>query len=103
MSFVVRLTREALEDLQRIEDFLVELALHHADLDLPSRAVAAIRREFRILETNPYTCRKVGLNPLERELVIPFGGSGYVALFEIISEHEVAISAIRHQREDDYH
>lgn len=103
MSFSVRLTREALEDLRRIEDFLVELALQHGDFDLPGRAVEAIRREMRILETNPYTCRKAGGHPLERELVIPFGGSGYVALFEIISEHEVAVSAIRHQREDDYH
>jgi hypothetical protein len=24
-------------------------------------------------------------------------------LFEILSEHEMAVSAIRHQREDDYH
>ena len=103
MSFSVRLTREALEDLQRLEDFLVELASQHGDYDLPVRAVEAIRRELRILETNPYTCRKAGSNPLERELVIPFGGSGYVALFEITSEHEIAVSAIRHQREDDYH
>ncbi len=70
---------------------------------LPMRATDAIRHEMRILQTNPYTCRKVGTNPLERELAIPFGGSGYVALFEIVSEHEVAVSAIRHQREDDYH
>jgi hypothetical protein len=26
-----------------------------------------------------------------------------VALFEIISDDEVAVSALRHQREDDYH
>ena len=103
MSFSVRLTREALDDLQRLEEFLVELASKHGDYDLPIRAVEAIRRELLILETNPYTCRKAGSNPLERELVIPFGGSGYVALFEIISEHEIAVSAIRHQREDDYH
>jgi plasmid stabilization system protein ParE len=103
VSFSVHLTREALEDLQRLEDFLVELALEHGDFELPVRAIDAIRHELRILQTNPYTCRKVGSNPLERELVIPFGGSGYVALFEIISEREVAISAIRHQREDDYH
>ena len=45
MSFSVRLTREALEDLQRLEALPVE----------------------------------------------------------ILSGHEVAISAIRHQREDDYH
>ena len=103
MSFKVSLTRGALEDLQRLEGFLVELAQQHGDFDLPVRALDAIQRELRILETNPYTCRKVGDNPLERELVIPFGGSGYVALFEILSEHEVAVAAIRHQREDDYH
>ena len=103
MSYSVRLTREVLEDLERLEEFLVELASKHGDYDLPVRAVEAIRRELRIIETNPYTCRKAGSNPLERELVIPFGGSGYVALFEIISEHEIAVSAIRHQREDDYH
>lgn len=103
MSFSVRLTREALEDLQRLEEYLVEFAIQHGDFDLPLRAIEGIRREFRILESNPYTCRKVGTNPLERELVIPFGGSGYVALFEILSEDEVVVSAIRHQREDDYH
>jgi len=92
-----------MEDLQRLEEFLVELAMQHGDFDLPLRAIDAIQHEVRILQTNPYTCRKVGGNPLERELVIPFGGSGYVALFEILSEHEVAVSAIRHQREDDYH
>jgi plasmid stabilization system protein ParE len=103
VNFTVRLTREALEDLERLEEFLVEQALEHGDLDLPLRAVEAIRREMRILETNPYTCRKVGSNPLERELVIPFGASGYVALFEIISDQEVTVAAFRHQREDDYH
>lgn len=103
MSFAVRLTREALDDLQQLEEFLVELASKHGDYDLPVRAIEAIRREFRILETNPHTCRKAGSNPLERELVIPFGGSGYVALFEMTSELEIVVSAIRHQREDDYH
>jgi plasmid stabilization system protein ParE len=103
VRFSVRFTRGALEDLQRLEDFLVDQALEHGDFDLPVRAVDAIRREMRILETNPYTCRKVGSNPLERELIIPFGASGYVALFEILSDHEVAVSAFRHQREDDYH
>ena len=103
MSFLVLLTREAREDLQRLEEFLTENALEHGDFELPMRAVDAIHREMRVLETNPYTCRKVGTNPLERELIIPSGNSGHVALFEIISETEVAVSAIRHQREDDYH
>ena len=101
--YTVLLTDEALEDLQRIERFLIELALQHGDYDLPVRAVQAISREIRILETNPYTCRKAGSNAMERELVIPFGTTGFVALFEILSDREVAVAAIRHQREDDYH
>jgi mRNA-degrading endonuclease RelE of RelBE toxin-antitoxin system len=38
-----------------------------------------------------------------RELVIPFGAAGYVALFEIEDNETVTILAIRHQREEDYH
>ena len=34
--------------------------------------------------------------------LIPFGNSGYVALFEIENSHTVTIPAIRLQREDDY-
>jgi plasmid stabilization system protein ParE len=103
VTYAVRLTREALEDLQRLEAFLLEAALKHADWDLPDRALQAIRREFRILESNPFTCRIAFDDRLERELVIPFGASGYVALFHIVSEREIVVSAIRHQREDDYH
>lgn len=103
MNFIVRLTREALEDLQRLEAFLLDAALKYGDWDLPDRAMQAIRREFRILESNPFTCRIAFDNRLERELVIPFGASGYVALFHIVSEREVVVSAIRHQREDDYY
>ena len=39
---------------------------------------------------------------LLREPVIPFGSSGYVALFEIESKDVVTILAVRHQREEDY-
>jgi hypothetical protein len=38
-----------------------------------------------------------------RELVIAFGGVGYVALFEIHDASTVIIGAIRHQLESDYH
>ena len=103
MSYSVSLTREALEDLQRLEDFLFEAALAHGDFDLPQRALDAIRRELQILERNPFTCRIAFDDRLERELVIPFGSTGYVALFHIISDHDVVVSAIRHQREENYH
>ena len=102
MSYAVRLTDEALQDLQRLEDFLIETALAHGDFDLPERALAAIQSEFSILKRNPFTCRIAFDDRLERELVIPFGAAGYVALFHIVSDDEVVVSAIRHQREDDY-
>ena len=51
----------------RLEDFLVEAALQHGDFDLPRRAVDAIRAEFRILETNPFTCRIADDDRLETE------------------------------------
>jgi len=35
--------------------------------------------------------------------VIPFGFSGYVALFEVENSSTVTILAVWHQREDDYH
>jgi len=67
--------------------------------------VDAIRREMRILDDQPRTpAARSGATRLERELIIPFGASGYVALFvEFSASHEVAVSAFRHQREDDYH
>lgn len=103
MRFAVSLTKEAVDDLQRLEDFVIDLASKHGDWELPARAMDAIRREFRVLKSNPFTCRIALDDRLERELVIPFGASGYVALFRIVSHHEVVVSAIRHQREDDYH
>jgi hypothetical protein len=45
----------------------------------------------------------VGDSPFVRELIITFGSTGYVALYEIINETTVIIGAIRHQREEDYH
>ena len=49
------------------------------------------------------SCRKAGSSSFIRELIIPFGNTGYVALFEIVNNSTVIIGAIRHQREDDYH
>jgi len=101
----VVLTKEAEADLLRLFDFLVEreLARNGGDLSLPQRAIDAIGEAFKLLERFPFTCRKAGQSPFLRELVIPFGHTGYVALFEIIDDKTVAIGAIRHQREDDYH
>ncbi|WDD90616.1 type II toxin-antitoxin system RelE/ParE family toxin (plasmid) [Burkholderia sp. FERM BP-3421] len=99
MSYRVRYTRAAREDLVRLYRFWLD-----EDLDTGERALATIRQSLTILQTFPFTCRKVDArNPFLRELIVSFGASGYVALFEIEDDRQVTILAIRHQREDDYH
>lgn len=104
MSYRVVLTVEAEADLLRLFDFLIEQALaSDDDLDIADQAVGAIRAALQALERFPFSCRKVGPGPFLRELVIPFGHTGYVALFEIVDPTTVVVGAVRHQREDDYH
>ena len=105
MSFRVRLTREAQADLERLFDHVLEreLAREGGDLTLAERALEALRAGFSTLESSPFTCRKADSSPFLRELIVPFGRSGYVALFEIENPTDVLIVAVRHQREDDYH
>ena len=98
MSFRVRYTRAARDDLHRLFSFLAE-----QDLAAARRARKAIAKSIELLRDFPWSCRKaVADNPFLRELVIPIGSGGYVALFEIDDEHTVTILAMRHQREDDY-
>lgn len=99
MSFTVRITKAAQEDLQRLLDFLAPV-----DYSAAVRARAAMERVYEFLEELPFACRKADeTNAFLRELLIPFGGAGYVVLFEITDGATVTILAIRHQREDDYH
>lgn len=99
MSYRVRYTRAAREDLRRLYGFLPE-----KDLEAARRARDAILKATDFLQDFPFTCRKADpANPFLRELVIPFGSSGYVALFEIEDPSTVTILAIRRQREEDYH
>lgn len=105
MIFRVRLTLDAEADLERLFDFVLdrELAREGGDLELAEQALVAIRAGIATLKTSPFTCRKAGQSPFLRELIIPFGRSGYVALFEIEGGSEVVIAAVRHQLEEDYH
>lgn len=98
MSFRVRFTLEAKADLERLYSFLAE-----HDLAAAERALDVIDRAWTILEEFPFSCRKAeDSNPFIREIVIPFGSKGYVALFEIEDEQTVTVLAVRHQREEDY-
>ena len=99
MSYRVRYTRAARDDLLRLYAFLLE-----RDPQAAALAREAIGNSIGVLKEFPFTCRKaVPNNPFLREMVIPFGATGYVALFEIENNETVTILAIRHQREDDYH
>jgi plasmid stabilization system protein ParE len=101
MSYRIRFTHEAEDDLMRLFDFLLE-----QDVGTAEKAETAIYKAIELLEFFPFSCRKASdqvNHSLLRELLIPFGGAGYVALFKIDSHETVTIIAIRHQREEDYH
>ena len=99
MSYHVRYTREAKEDLERRYRFLLD-----QDLSAARRAKDAITRGMDFLKDFPFACRKATPDdPFLREMLISFGQSGYVVLFEIEDKSTVTILAIRHQREEDYH
>ena len=105
MNFRVRLTRGAEADLLRLFDFIVERELGRpgGDLEPAEQALAAISAGIATLRSSPFTCRKAGQSPFLRELIIAFGSSGYVVLFEIAGTTDVLVSAVRHQLEEDYH
>ena len=102
MTYRVRFTEEAENDLVKLYEFA--LTRDDADWSVAEQALEAIRNAICCLELTPFSFRKATPDsPFLREMVIPFGASGYVALFEIDTEETVTILALRHQREDDYH
>jgi plasmid stabilization system protein ParE len=104
MSYEVRFSMGARADLARLCDHLLDRAETVEELELAERAVDAVEAAaIGHLAATPYSYRKANRSPTRRELVIPFGSTGYVALFEIATPNLVLVLAIRHQREDDYH
>jgi plasmid stabilization system protein ParE len=101
VNYKVRFTREARQDLDRLYGFLLE-----HDLDRAQEAIDAIEDALALLGKFPFSCRKAAggsQGPFLRELIVPFGTTGYVVLFEIERRHVVTVLAVRHQRESDYY
>jgi plasmid stabilization system protein ParE len=99
VTYRVRFTKTARDDLRRLYEFQLD-----RDVAVARRARQAIGKSIELLRDFPFTCRKATPEtPFLRELVISFGASGYIALFEIEDEQTVTILAVRHQLEDDYH
>jgi plasmid stabilization system protein ParE len=102
MTFRVRFTREAEDDLVRLYEFL--LGREDGDWTIAERALDATKHAIETVTHSPFTCRKaMAGNSFLRELIITCGASGYVALFDIEDAKTVTVLAVRHQREDDYH
>lgn len=76
MSFEVRFSSEAEEDLERLFEFLPERAETAQDFDRARAAIDAIRGAVKQLAVTPYSFRKAGRSATRRGLVIPFGATG---------------------------
>jgi len=67
------------------------------------RAAQTIAQQLAQLEVHPAVGRPFPESPELRELVIPFGDAGYVALYRHeAADDTVYVLAFRHQREAGY-
>lgn len=106
MTFRVEFTPAAEEELRRLYAFLIDRAKYIEDLEIAERALSAIDAAVNThLAQSPMIYRKAGdgRNGLRRELPIPFGNRGYIALYEIVPPNLILVLAVRHQVEQDYH
>ena len=98
MSYQIRFTKTARDDIKRLYAFLLV-----QDVQAANHALETINKAIELLNTFPFTCRKAKADtPFLRELIISFCANGYVALFDIEESQTVTILAVRHQRGDDY-
>jgi hypothetical protein len=104
MSYAVEFTQSAEDDLVRLYEFLLDRAETLEQLGVAEEAVKVIRQAaLSHLPTTPYSYRKVGARSTLRELIIPFGTTGYILRFDIRSPELVLVIGARHQREEDFH
>lgn len=99
--YQVEVSDEAQEDIERLHDFLSDI-----DMRLADKAIGEILKGYEFLKTFPQSCRLASFNEpgsnVYRELIVNFGKSGYLVLFEINDEETLTIIAVKHQRENDY-
>ena len=93
----VIITQAALADIKRLRDFL-----QAKDAAAAQEAAKAIIQAIQSLRRFPERGRNADwLGENYRELVIKFGGTGYIAAYRIDSS-KVFILAVRHQKEAGY-
>ena len=90
-------TPHALECVRELYDFLAG-----KDRDAARQAISAIRGKTALLAANPGLGRPAAdLEPEHRELLVPFGATGYVVLYHFDPDL-ILILAVRHQKEISY-
>lgn len=95
----VIVSASARRDLQRLHDFLKTKNAQAA-----KKAAAILFRGIQQLQDLPEIGRKVAYLPLPwQELILEFGGSGYVMLYRYDTlADRIVILQIRHQKEAGY-
>lgn len=92
------ITAGAATGMERCRQFLKE-----KNPDAAKRAAQAIKEKFALLEMDPHIGRPYSDTLTLRELVISFGGAGYIALYRYDSKQDsVYVLAFRHQKEVGY-
>jgi plasmid stabilization system protein ParE len=87
---------QALSDLERLSDFLLE-----TDPQAAKETAILIFDALEILVQHPEIGRKVRFG--QRELVISRGQTGYLALYRFLPHLDrILVLAVRHQRESGY-
>ena len=87
---------QALLDLERLSDFLLE-----TDPQAAQGTATLIFEALEILVQHPEIGRKVHFG--QRELVISRGRTGYLALYRFLPHIDrILVLALRHQRESGY-
>lgn len=89
-------SEQALADLERLTDFLLE-----QDANAALATMDLIEEALTILRRHPYIGRR--LDDDLYELVISRGKTGYAALYSFEEHHDVVlVLTIKHQREAGY-
>lgn len=91
------------EDIERLEEHSIqrELASNTPDDTCLFRFRDAVKSAVMILSFAPHSCRRCETQREFRELIVPFGHGGCVALFAI-RDLDVLLLAARDQHEHDY-
>lgn len=93
-----------MEDWKTLKHYLVNTLLFLAEKseEAAVAAIKAIREKVLLLKQFPNAGRPAeDMEEDYRELLIPFGGAGYVLIYEVKNDI-VQVLAIKHQREAGY-